>query len=490
MSDLVFTPAYKLGQMIRERTISSTEVLEAYLEQIAKHNPQLNAIATLNEQNARTRAKDADEALARGESWGVLHGVPITVKDTLETKGLLTTAGYKPLKDYIPDRDATVVARLKQAGAITLGKSNCAEMASDFQSTNDLFGRVNNPWNINYTAGGSSGGSAAAVAAGLCPLDMGNDVSGSVRQPAHFCGVYAFKPTEHRVSTVGHIPEAPGMPKCIRQMMTIAPLARSISDLQLWLSIVVGLDDRQPDLPPVALDKLSGKSLKELRVAWMDGWDEMPINEEMKTMIAATANKLANSGVVTEYWKPTLDVKAALQICIQLTAFNFVYSQSVSFDDVSKVIPAMWRDATQGDAKLQGISSLSHFLPTLLNPNLKDYFKTLTKRDRLIAQMDRALEPWDVWLCPVAMTAAFTHRAKGSAIKLENRQIPYFLASGGYTMLFNLTGNPVVVVPIGQTKDGLPIGIQIVGKRWQDMNLLTIAQQLVAVIGGIKHPPI
>lgn len=489
MSDLVFTPAYKLAHMIRDRNISSTEVLEAYLNQIAKYNPQLNAIATLNEKNARTRAKEADEALARGENWGVLHGVPITVKDTLETEGLLTTAGYKPLKNYIPAQDATVVARLKQAGAIIMGKSNCAEMASDFQSTNELFGRVNNPWNINYTAGGSSGGSAAAVAAGLSPLDMGNDVSGSVRQPAHFCGVYAFKPTEHRVSTVGHIPEAPGMPKCIRQMMTIAPLARSISDLQLWLSIVVGADDRQPDIPPVALDKPSGKFLKDLRVAWMDGWDEIPIAKEMKTMIAATVDKLANSGVVTEYWKPTLDVKAALQICNQLTSFNFVYSQPVSFDDVSKVIPAMWRDATQGDRELKRVSSFSQFLPTLLNPNFKDYFKTLTKRDRLVAQMDRALEPWDVWLCPVAMTTAFTHRAKGSAIKLENRKVPYFLASGGYTMLFNLTGNPVVVVPIGQTKDGLPMGMQIVGKRWQDLNLLAIAQQLVEVIGGIKHPP-
>jgi amidase len=165
-----------------------------------------------------------------------------------------TTAGYIPLKDYIPQQDATVVARLRAAGAVILGKTNLAELAGDYQSTNSLFPRVTNPWHLDYTAGGSSGGSAVAVAAGLSPLDLGNDFGGSVRQPAHFCGVYGLKPTDRRISTAGQIPEVPGMPLCIRQMMTVGCFARSLEDIRLCFSLIAGADVRRPDVPPIPLD--------------------------------------------------------------------------------------------------------------------------------------------------------------------------------------------------------------------------------------------
>ena len=487
--NIVYATATQLARMIRDKEVSAGEVLDAYLEQIAKHNGKINAIATLDER-ARKRASEADLALARGENWGQLHGVPITIKDTFETSGLLTTAGYKPLRNYIPAQDATVVARLRQAGAIILGKTNPAEMASDYQSTNDLFGRVNNPWNLDYTPGGSSGGSAAAIAAGFSALDLGNDVSGSTRQPAHFCGVFALKPTDRRLPTTGHIPEFPGMPKCIRQLMTVGSFARSIEDLQLCLSLTVGADPRQPDIPPVPLDTPSSNSLQSLRIAWMDGWAEIPVASEIKEAIRVVVNKLTQVGVGAERWTPPqFDLQQAFQVCDRLTAFNFVYSQPANFDAVRKAFPVMFREANEGAKELRNLSNLSQFLPTLLNPTLKGYFETLTQRDRLIAQMDEALKPWDVWLCPVAMTTAFTHRFKGAVIKIEGRKVPYFLANGAYTMLFNLTGHPVVVIPIGQTKNGLPIGMQIVGKRWKEMELLAIAQEINQVAGNFQHPP-
>ena len=194
--NIVFTPAHQLAQMIRLGEISAVEVLEAYLEQIAKHNSRVKAIATLDEERARKRAIEADEALAKGENWGVLHGVPITVKDSLETARLLTTSSYPPLKNYIPQQDATTVARLRQAGAIIFAKTNLPPVAGDYQTNSPIFGRTNNPWNLNYTVGGSSGGSASAIAAGFSPLDIGSDIAGSIRQPAHFCGVFGFMPTE------------------------------------------------------------------------------------------------------------------------------------------------------------------------------------------------------------------------------------------------------------------------------------------------------
>ncbi|HEY9768342.1 MAG TPA: amidase [Coleofasciculaceae cyanobacterium] len=485
--NIVFATASQLAQIIRDKQVSAVEVLDAYLEQIEKHNNKINAIATLDRERARTKAKEADEALAKGENWGVLHGVPITIKDTFETAGLLTTAGYKPLKNHIPTQDATVVARLSQAGAIILGKTNLAEMASDYQSTNDLFGRVNNPWNLDYTTGGSSGGSAAAIASGFSALDLGNDTSGSTRQPAHFCGVFALKPTARRISTAGHIPEAPGMSKCIRQLMTVGSFARSIEDLRLCLSLTVGADPRQPDVPPVPLDKFPQKSWQNIRIVWSDSWEKMTVASEIKTTINLAVDKLKPVCADMERWtSPPFDLEEAFQVCNQLTALNFVYSQPTNFDTASKTLPMMFREATQGEKELRNLSNLSQFLPTLLNPTIKGYFETLTKRDRIIAQMDKAFNAWDVWLCPVAMTTAFTHRPKGAVITIEGRKVPYFLANGGYTMLFNLTGHPVVVIPIGQTENGLPIGMQIVGKRWREMELLAIADKINQLVGNFQ----
>ena len=487
--NIIFATASQLAQMIRDKEVSAVEVVNAYLEQIDKHNDKINAIATLNREEALKKAQEADEALARGENWGALHGVPITLKDTFETAGLKTTAGYKPLKNHIPDRDATVVARLRQAGAIILGKSNLAEMASDFQSTNDLFGRVNNPWNLDYTPGGSSGGSAAAIAAGFSALDLGNDASGSTRQPADCCGIYTLKPTDRRISTAGHIPEAPGMPKCIRQLMTVGSLARSIEDLRLCFTLTVGADPRQPDVPPVPLDTFNEQDVAEIRIAWSDSWEKIAPALEIRKAINLAVERLKPECAEMEHWTSSpFNLQEAFKVCNLLTALNFVYSQPSDFDAAKKNLPVMFREATQGDKELRDLSNLSQFLPALLNPTLKEYFELLTQRDRLIALMDEALESVDVWLCPVAMTTAFTHRPKGAVIEIEGRKVPYFLATGGYTMLFNLTGHPVVVIPIGRNETGLPIGMQIIGKRWQDLELLTIAEKIDRLIGDFQHP--
>ncbi|WP_017716086.1 amidase [Kamptonema formosum] len=489
MSNIVFTSAHQLADAIRKREISAVEVLDAHLTQIAKHNSKLNAICTLDEARARQRAKQADEALARGESWGALHGVPVTVKDIFETAGLRTTAGYKPLKDYIPQRDATAVARLRAAGAILVGKTNPAELASDWQGINDLFPRVNNPWNLNFTPGGSSSGSAAAIAAGFSPLDIGDDVGGSIRQPAHFCGIFGLKPTDRRVPTTGHIPEVPGMPRCVRQMLAIGPLARCVEDLSLCLQIIAGPDPSQPEIPPVPLDTPTDKTLQNLRIAWTGEFPLLPVSSEIKSAIQSVAQRLAGAGTQMEQWVPAFDFVAAWQVYFTVACYNFLYAQPAMLDDARKQIPVLFREGTQGEPALRNLSNVpGTILPIALNPTLKGYFEALTERDRLIAQMDGELAQWDVWLCPVAMTPAFTHRAKGEAVEVEGRKVPYLMASGAYTAPFALTGHPVAVIPIGRTKDGLPIGMQIVGQRWREMQLLAVAKQLSAAIGDFQHP--
>ncbi|MEA5595114.1 amidase [Rivularia sp. UHCC 0363] len=487
MNKLVFTPAYQLARMIKEGQVSAVEVTQAYLNQISQYNSQLNAVCTLNPEALET-AKQADAALAKGENWGALHGVPITIKDTFETAGLRTTAGYEPLKDYIPTEDATAVARLRAAGAIILGKTSPSQLAGDYQGINDLFPRVNNPWNLEYTSGGSSSGGAAAVCAGLSPLDLASDNGGSIRQPAHFCGLYGLKPTDRRVPTTGHIGDTTTMDfRCIRQMFTVGCLARSIEDLSLCIKLIAGADARQPDIPPVPLD-IEEKSLENLRIAWIDQIPVYPVAEEIKFAMQGVRKKLADALINVESWVPKYDFAHAWEVFYAVGTYNLIYTQPTDLKSVREQMAFLWREATQGDKSLRKISKVPNIsLPIFLQPSLKGYFAALTKRDNLIAQMDRELEQWDVLLCPVAMTTAFTHRAKGAAIEIDGKKVPYQMANGAYIVPFNLTGHPVVVIPIGFTKD-VPIGMQIVGKRWKEMELLSIAGKLDRIIGGFRLP--
>lgn len=488
MSDLVFLPAHQLARLIREGTVSATEVVEAYLAQIASYNTNLNAICTLNEENARAQARQADQALANGEIWGPLHGVPITIKDIFETAGLRTTAGYIPLKDYVPQQDATVVARLRAAGAILLGKTNIAELAGDYQSTNSLFPRVNNPWNLDYTAGGSSGGSAAAVAAGLSALDIGNDFAGSVRQPAHFCGVYGLKPTDRRISTAGAIPETPGRPYCLRQMMTIGCFGRSLEDIRLCFSLIAGADPRRLDVPPIPLDQPLVKS-QELRIAWMDEWLEIPVAPQIKEAMHGIAQQLSQAGMQLEQWRPQVfDLSHIWNLYGRMAAYVNNYAQPKNWYTIRRGLPLLFRTATQGETHLRELGNFSRFLPELLNPSLKGYFETLTERERFMAQMDQELESWDAWLLPVAATPAFPHCSAWSAIDVAGRSYPHSIANGAYTIPFNLSGHPAVVIPVGQTEKGLPIGLQIIGKRWREMELFAISQEIDQVVGAFQCP--
>ena len=489
MSNLVFLPAYQIAQGIRDRTFSAVEVLEAYLAQIAEHNSKLNAIATLDEARARKRAKDADEALARGEIWGVLHGVPITVKDALETEGLRTTCNYQPLANYVPQQDAIAVARLRAAGAIVMAKTNCATLAGDYQADGSLFDRANNPWNLDYTPGGSTSGGAAAVAAGLSPLELGSDVGGSIRQPAHCCGIYGFKPTDRLVPTIGHLPELPGYPQSIRHALTVGALARSIEDLKLCLSLIAGADSRQPEIPPVILAIPPEKSLSSLRLAWTSELGNLTVDREISLALTNFVTQLADAGYQIEQQVPQeFDFDTAWE------TYGGFLSPEILTAEPAFSWANLWLTLKTQYYKHQVTrqylnSPVERGLFKSFPANFVKYMQALTQRDRFIAQMDRFLAELDAYICPVSTILAFPHQPQGKPITVNGIKLPYITACGAYTILFNLTGHPVVVIPIGQTKNGLPIGVQIVGKRWQDLELLAIAHKLAEVTGKLKLPP-
>jgi amidase len=490
VKELIFLTATELASLIREHRVSSQEVLDAHLSHIAKHNPSLNAIVTLNKEGACQRAKEADEALACNEVWGPLHGVPITIKDVFETEGLRTTSGFKPLSSYIPKQDATVVRRLRNAGAIIMGKTNTPEMAGDEQTSNALFGRTNNPWNMDRTPGGSSGGSAVAVASGMSPLDIGSDIGGSVRNPAHFCGVFSLKPSDYRVPFTGHIPPPPGSKGrgILRYFLTPGPLARSVEDLRLALTIIAGPDEREWEVPPVPLQPVPKRDLRELHVAWSDDFG-IPTSIEIRTALANLATELTKQGCYVERCDPPeFDYAQALHVygILKEAAFT-VHSTPLHLPRfiwraLSELIPSS-NPTTRG--LLRGAGT-----------NLQGYASALTQRDIFIAKMESFLQGWDAWLCPVAALPAYPHTQTrnpieqlSATVEVDGRKIPYLLATSVYTGLFNLTGNPVVVLPLAHSKEGLPIGVQVVGKRWGDMALLSVAEQLTQLTEGVQPPP-
>ncbi len=490
MVQLTALPAHQLAAFVRSRETSARMLLEAHLAQIEVKNPHLNAICTLDIEGARARAREADAALERGEVWGPLHGVPVTIKDLFQTRGILTTAGFAELADYVPTRDAPTVTRLRQAGAIVLGKTNGPRAGGDYQSSNGIFGRTNNPWDLSRTAGGSSGGGASALSAGLSSLDLCSDYGGSIRQPAHFCGVYGLKPTDRRVPTLGHIPPQPGLPQSIRQMLTVGVLARSVRDLHLGLAAIAGSAAAQPDIPPVPLEPDEPEPLAKLRLAWAPGIAPLWPQREIQEAIAQAARQLEGAGAKLQRFEPTdWDWERWLRVYYRIGTMSLRYAQRPTLSVLWQLAREFWREWWHSDSEFRALLAARSSLPVLLQSSLGDYFEALTERDRLITWLDNATADCDLLLLPVAMTTAFAHCQTGRAIAIDGKAVPYWVANGAYLQPFNLTGNPAVVIPIGSDAKGLPIGLQIVGRRWHEMQLLAAAEAIDSEIGRARFPP-
>ncbi len=441
MSELTELSATRLVEMIRARRVSASEVLEASLSQVAAENPRINAVVTLDEAGARTRAQAADDALRRGELWGPLHGLPMTLKDGHSTAGMRTTSGYEPLKDYVPAEDGTVSARLKAAGAIIFGKTNVSPLLGNIQADNPIFGRTNNPWSVERTSGGSSGGAAAALATGMTPLEVGSDLAGSIRIPAAFCGVYGLKTTEHRVSMWGHIPDLPGQAHRTRILWSIGPLARTVEDLALCYRVIAGPDGHDPDVPPVPIGDIAPTQLQDLKIAWAGTFPGVPVEPSIRDAIEGLAVKLEQAGARVAEALPQVDFK-------ELAQNRFVLSRSVMDDEL---------------------------------PAMQEYIDALDARDRIINLWEDFLGEWDALLCPVSMTTAFTHRPVEAPVVVDGEEVNYWRAIG-HCAPFNFTGQPVVAIPVGWDSQGLPIGVQLVGKLWSEEKLLGIASQIAAVL--------
>ena len=452
-ADIVFAPAHVLARAIRGREASSVEVLDAYLEQIARHNPRLNAIVTLDEEGARVKVQEADAALGRGEARGALHGVPITLEDAHPTAGMRSTWGGLPcLADHVPAVDGTVAARLKAAGAIPLGKTNGPEIWPD-----SVFASVNNPWDLARTPGGSSAGPAAALAAGLTPLDVGLDTLGSIQNPAHYCGVYGMRTTEHRVPLTGVF--FLDSVRKLRVMSVAGPMARSPADLRLALEILAGPDGLDTHVPPVPWRDFAPPEVRDLRVAWASAFPGSNTQDDISAAVEGVARDLAARGADVEESMPAVDLERQSELGWELFALlaDTFSTERGAFSDE----PAAASDAGR-------------------HSSLEAYLMALERRDEVTRIWDEFFAGRDALLLPAGTRTAERHGEEPTEPSPPG-ELPYRLSQ--------VSGCPMVVVPAGIDRDGLPFGLQILGRRWSDERLLTIAQLLSEFTPGYQRPP-
>ncbi len=456
--ELCRLPARSLARRLRERKIACVELLEAHLARIDAHNPALNAVVSLDRAGARERAGAADAALRKGKPWGPLHGVPLTLKDGHEVAGLRTTVGTREL-DHVAGADGAVAARLRAAGAILLGHTNVSPWLGDYQSANPLFGRTNNPWNLERTAGGSGGGAAAAVAAGMTPIEIGSDLAGSLRIPASFCGIHSLKTTEHRVPLTGFFALPQGAPRTVRILSCLGPMARDLEDLQLALSIVAGPDGRDGDVPAAPLAAQPRSHLRGLRLAVVPALPGASLSKAIRSRIERLAAEAAEAGAEVVARLPDLDWEALHAL----------------FADLVATITGL----NAPDARLRDEQR-----------TLSWYFGALDRRDAFISQWEDFFSGLDALVLPAAMTTAFTHRDAGASIEVDGKAVRY--EELGHLLVFcNLAGLPALTAPASLDDQGLPMGVQIVGPRWSEMRLLEIARELERkkILPGFQPPP-
>lgn len=481
MIDMSFGSASQMAAALRKRRGGALDLLDRYLERIERHDGKINAIVVRDVERARERARAADAALARYEIWGPLHGVPMTVKESYNVTGLPTTWGSAAFKNNIATVDALVVERLRRAGAVVFGKTNVPVMLADFQSYNPVYGTTNNPWDVSRIPGGSSGGSAAALAAGLTALEAGSDIGGSIRFPAHYCGVYGHKPTYGIVPPRGHALPGSYAPSDIS---VVGPLARSAEDLALALEVIGGADEALAAGWRLELPLPRRSALRDFRVAlWLEDPNcaiDRTVGDRLQAVVDALARTGARIGATA---RPAVDSTKSHDLFIQLLwsamAARSPREEYAKAQGEAASLPA---DDSSRDALIKRSTVLSH----------RDWIAAHHERTRLRLAWRDFFKDWDVLLCPVAPTPAFLHDQtedqKSRRLVVNGEKQPYWdqLFWSGLSGVVHL---PATVAPTGLTPAGLPVGIQIVGPEFGDRTTIEFARLLGEAIGGFTPPP-
>ncbi len=486
MKELAFLSAVELAAMIQQKQISAVELLEIYLQRIDRHNPALNAVVAVDNKAALQRAQQADAALAKGENRGRLHGLPITIKDTFEVIGLPCTSGSPKLKNHIPTKNAVAVQSLLNAGAIVMGKTNVPLYGGDIQSMNEVYGRTRNPWDETRTPGGSSGGAAAALAAGLTSLELGSDIGGSIRIPAHFCGVYGHKPSYGIVPDQGHIPPLPGIftgEHSIQiDIMVSGPLARSAKDLEMVMDLISGPEKADQTAWKIQLPPSRKKKLQEYRIGlWLDD-PACPVDHQAGAVLQSAVDALSRAGTQIIEQKPEIDLAGSIDIFLSL--LSSVMGAGATPHQFKK-----WQEMTAGLKDTDQSYMAKHLRGATQLHN--HWFMQDAMRQILRQKWADFFKEFDILLCPTAPTVAIQHDDRffyDRQVLINDLPRPYQDVMG-WAGLVGVAGLPATVAPVGITANGLPVGIQIVGPYLEDRTPIHFAQLMKDIVGGFTPPP-
>jgi len=468
MGELTYLSAVSMAEQIRRGELSPVELLEAHLARIDELNPRLNAFVQVDFEPARREARLAEAAVRNREKLGPLHGVPLSIKSSLQVAGLPWEAGTKLRAGTVAERDAPLVTRLRQAGAIILGVTNAPELLMAWETDNLLYGRTNNPWDPSRTPGGSSGGEAAAIASGMSAGGVGSDGGGSIRVPAHFSGICGLKPTPGRVPATGHFPESVGP---FALLGVVGPLARNIGDLKVMFEVLQGPDDGDPSAAPVALRWPGKDELSRVRVGYFEDDARTPVTPETRAAVRTAAEALRRAGFQVEAFRPQ-----GLELARQLWWKLFGTAGGMMLGSVTK------GHEDELSPILKEFSSWVAAEPAHTGQSLLD---TWIERDVVRMQVFAQMQDYPVLLCPVASIPAFRHGER--SWQVEGKTVKY-LDAWSYTEWFNLLGMPAVSVPVGKTPEGLPIGVQIVACPWQEELVISVAAALEQEVGCFGHP--
>jgi len=470
VDDIVYSSLIDMAEGVRARKVSPVELTDAHLSRIRELNPKLNAFVTVDGDRARDQAILAESALsssAKTESIGPLHGVPISIKSSIDVAELLCECGSVLRKGNVPSEDAPLVKRLRAAGAIILGNTNVPEFLMAYETDNLLYGRTNNPWDPSRTPGGSSGGEAAAIAAGCSAGGVGSDGGGSIRIPAHYTGICGLKPTPGRIPSTGHFPGSAGP---FAQLGVVGPMARTIRDVQKLFEVMAGPDPGDPASAPVHLRRWSEREIRKLGVAYFVDDGVTPVTPETAAAVRTAAEALRAQGFHVTEWRPH-NLDRAWQLWWNLfgRAGQMAFAPTIEGREaeLSPILRAFRAEVAEA--------------PPL---TAQELLNTLLARDVLRGNLLAKMEEFSILLCPVCAVPAFRHGEREWTV--QGRKVEYLKAMS-YSQWFNLLGNPAAVVPVGRSPEGLPIGVQIVGRPWEEEALLAVAAKIEESCGGFRR---
>ena len=478
-SSFIFKSAIELAKLIRNGKATSTEVVQEHITHIKKHNPSLNAVILLLEEEALKEALACDDEAKKGQFRGPLHGVPMTIKEQFWLKGFKSTLNSNRLKDWIAPEDALIVTRLKEAGAIILGKTNISKEMLDYQVDGDIYSTCVNPYNEAYSPGGSSGGSAVALAAGMVPIELGGDLGGSVRIPPNFCGVYGLKTTENTIPTHGLIPKPKEAKGFLNDMAVVGPMARTPEDLELAWNILKGPDKNDRRTPPVPWKIPEQRTMSDYKVAWVPGWKDYETSEQTKQVIQKFIQVIKDQGGNTQQLIPKEDLHRRTLELHQRLSFMTIMQDLPWF-----VKPLMVKGLKNG--YLKGAENIVW----KFKDTFSDYSQLIGQRMQIIKEWETYFDDFDLLVCPSGFGPAYKRCKIGTPITYEGKTMKYIDYVYPYNACFNASGHPAISIPLGLGKEGLPVGVQVVGSYWSEPDLLHFAKLVSKHTEGfVKHKP-